>query len=573
MPPLVIDGLIIFVYFAVIILIGLYVGRRDDSLHDFALGGRRVPWWAVMASIIAAETSAATFLGAPGEGYENKSLAYVQLIIGLIIGRVLVGYVFLKPYYRYKVYTVYDYLGIRFGPMSKNYVSGLFLFMRTLASGTRMFVPSLVIVLAWQLVASGSNTVKFVTPDNVWGYVVAIALLTLLTCLYTAAGGIKAVIWTDVIQAALMFGSALVAIGMLLYHIGGLDHLAKEVPQLTTSKGYFLSGFEPEAVAKFKAENGITGAMTAWHYFLLVLASPYTLFSAVLGSMFANMAAFGTDQDMVQRLLTAETYKKSRRSLITAAVMDLPIAAAFTFIGILLWVFYKQDPTYKPAANSDVFGSYILNVMPTGIRGLVLAGVFATAMGSLSAALNALATSATNDWYIPYFARHRPESHHVAAARVFTAVFAVLMILIASAFAYAKVKDPNVRIIPVVLGIAFFILGPMLGVFLLGMLTRRRGSDVGNMIAITAGLVIVIVLGELHITLANLVSSMLGGPADFRRPGWLPKVAFTWFALIGAVVVFAVGMLFRTPDDVLERARRRAEEAQRGIDVPVALRG
>jgi Na+/proline symporter len=422
-------------------------------------------------------------------------------------------------------------------------------------------------------VASGSNTVKFVTPDNVWGYVVAIALLTLLTCLYTAVGGIKAVIWTDVIQAALMFGSALVAIGMLLYHIGGLDHLAKEVPQLTTSKGYFLSGFEPEAVAKFKAENGITGAMTAWHYFLLVLASPYTLFSAVLGSMFANMAAFGTDQDMVQRLLTAETYKKSRRSLITAAVMDLPIAAAFTFIGILLWVFYKQDPTYKPAANSDVFGSYILNVMPTGIRGLVLAGVFATAMGSLSAALNALATSATNDWYIPYFARHRPESHHVAAARVFTAVFAVLMILIASAFAYAKVKDPNVRIIPVVLGIAFFILGPMLGVFLLGMLTRRRGSDVGNMIAITAGLVIVIVLGELHITLANLVSSMLGGPADFRRPGWLPKVAFTWFALIGAVVVFAVGMLFRTPDDVLERARRRAEEAQRGIDVPVALRG
>src|SRR3954449_12306993 len=119
---LVIDGLIIFVYFAVIILIGLYVGRRDDSLHDFALGGRRVPWWAVMASIIAAETSAATFLGAPGEGYENRSLAYVQLIIGLILGRVLVGYVFLKPYYIFKVYTVYDYLGIRFGPATKNYV-------------------------------------------------------------------------------------------------------------------------------------------------------------------------------------------------------------------------------------------------------------------------------------------------------------------------------------------------------------------------------------------------------------------------------------------------------------------
>src|SRR5215204_6755816 len=124
---LAIDGLIILIYFVGIICIGLHMGRREHSLHDFALGGRNVPWWAVMASIIAAETSAATFLGAPGEGYEKRSLAYVQLTIGLILGRVLVGYVFLKPYYAYKVYTVYDYLGIRFGPATKNYVSALFL--------------------------------------------------------------------------------------------------------------------------------------------------------------------------------------------------------------------------------------------------------------------------------------------------------------------------------------------------------------------------------------------------------------------------------------------------------------
>src|SRR5688500_239326 len=204
------DGAIIVIYFVGIITIGLYMGRRENSLHDFALGGRKVPWWAVMASIIAAETSAATYLGTPGEGYTYRSLAYAQIVVGLILGRVLVGYFFLKPYYDYKVYTVYDYLGIRFGPMSKNYVSGLFLFMRALASGTRMFVPSVVMVLAFQLVASGKSTIAFVTPDNVWGYVFAIAILTLLTCLYTAVGGIKAVIWTDVIQATLMFGSALV---------------------------------------------------------------------------------------------------------------------------------------------------------------------------------------------------------------------------------------------------------------------------------------------------------------------------------------------------------------------------
>src|SRR5215213_4870931 len=140
MSALLIDGLIIVFYFVGILSIGLYKGRRENTLHDFALGGRSVPWWAVMASIIAAETSAATFLGAPGEGYDKRSLAYVQLVIGVIIGRLLVGVFFLKPYFTYKVYTVYDYLGIRFGPISKNYVSALFLFMRTLASGTRLFV-------------------------------------------------------------------------------------------------------------------------------------------------------------------------------------------------------------------------------------------------------------------------------------------------------------------------------------------------------------------------------------------------------------------------------------------------
>ena len=571
---LAIDGLIILVYFTGIISIGLYVGRRDESLHDFALGGRRVPWWAVMASIIAAETSAATYLGTPVEGYSQRSLAYAQIVFGLILGRALVGFYFLKPYYDYKVYTVYDYLGIRFGRLSKNYVSALFLFMRTLASGTRMFVPSLVMVLAWNLLAGGGSPgAGFEPPDSVPPYILAITLLTVLTCVYTAIGGIKAVIWTDVIQAGLMFGTALLAIVTLLYHVGGdswnlLDGfraVGRTVPEMTRTEGYFILGWDDSVVSKWMAANGVS-EMSAWDWIRLTLASPYTLFSALIANTAMNIAAFGTDQDMVQRLLTAETYKKSRRSLITAAIMDLPIFATFTFIGILLIAYYAQDPTHKPNSTAHVFASYIFNVLPVGIRGLVLAGVFATAMGSLSAALNALATSATNDWYIPYFARHRSERHHVAAARVFTAVFAFLMILIASVFAYAVVTDPNVRIIPVVLGVAGFILGPMLGVFLLGMFTRRRGSDTGNMIAITCGLVCTIYVGGLHVDFLNLLG-VDGG--DLAPP---VKVAFTWFALIGAVVVFAIGVLFATPESVLlaaERTRAAAREDNR----PVALRG
>lgn len=573
------DAAIILAYFALIVWIGLSMGRRENSLHDFALGGRRVPWWAVMASIIAAETSAATYLGTPVEGYTQRSLAYAQIAIGLILGRALVGYVFLKPYYEYKVYTVYDFLGIRFGPMTKGFVSALFLIMRTLASGTRMFVPSLVMVLAWKMLASrGSTSAANVAPSHVSPYIIAIVLLTILTCIYTTVGGIKAVIWTDVVQAGLMFGTAVLAIFTLLYHIAGdsfdlsksFSALTQAVPEMSRSEGYFILGWEQSIVDKWKAANGISH-MDAWQWIKLTLASPYTLLSAVIANLAMNAAAFGTDQDMVQRLLTAETYKKSRRSLITAAIMDLPIYATFTFIGVLLIAYYQQQPRFKPAASADAFASYILYVMPAGVRGLVLAGVFATAMGSLSAALNALATSATNDWYIPFFARRRSEAHHVAAARVFTAIFAFFMIVIAGAFAYAKVNNANVRIIPVVLGIASFILGPMLGVFLVGMLTHRRGSDFGNIIALTLGIVATVIFGEIHIVAANLVAPLLHIDATFVQPAWLPKVAFTWFALIGAVVTFAVAVIFETPRAVLNNAAIVRERAQVD-DRPIALR-
>jgi SSS family transporter len=568
---LVVDGIIILVYFVAITAIGLYMGRRENSLTDFALGGRRVPWWAVMASIIAAETSAATFLGAPGEGYTKQSLAYVQLVLGLIIGRVIVGHVFLKPYFTYKVYTVYDYLGIRFGPWTKGYVSALFLFMRTLASGTRLFIPSLVMVLAYRMfVAGGQVHFNQQTVSTVGPYLVAIILLTIVTCLYTAVGGIKAVIWTDVIQACLMFGGALIAIGTLLYHVGGLSEVVRAVPQLTTHEGYFLHGFEASVVAQWQASHHLT-AMAVWDYVKLILASDYTLFSALIGATLGNMAAFGTDQDMVQRMLTAETHKKARRSLITAAFMDVPIASAFVFIGILLFVYYQQDPTYRPTATADVFGSYILNVMPVGIRGLVLAGIFATAMGSFSAALNALATGATNDWYLRWV-RGRSEAHYVTAARWFTVLFAALMVVIAGAFAYAKVTHPDLRIIPVVLGIAGFILGPMLGVFLIGMFTERRGSDAGNLLAISGGLLATVVVGKLDVMIVNGVAPLLGFEGTFQHPAGIPEVSFTWWAMIGALVVFAVGVLFRTPEPVLAAAAHQADGAQTAGDVPVALR-
>jgi SSS family transporter len=547
---LAIDAAIIVIYFVLVTGIGIYMGRREGSLEDFALGGRKMPWWAVMASIIAAETSAATFISVPEVGFKTRSLAYMQLAYGVILGRIIVGYIFLKRFYAYRVYTVYDFLDIRFGPLTKGYVSALFLLMRTLASGARLFIPALVMILAWKMLLNGGSV--HVASSSVGGigeYLVAIIVLTLITCAYTAAGGIKAVIWTDVLQATLMFCSAIVAVITLLYHIGG-DHwnlllgfrrVGELVPQMKTLAGYVSTGFEPAVTQAWHAAHP-DSSIRPWTWLRILVGTDYTLPASIIAYTIMCVGAYGTDQDMVQRMLTASDYKKSRRSVITAALMDLPIFAIFAFIGVLLYAYYQLRPDQMPDATSEVFGAYILNVMPVGIRGLVLAGVFATAMGSLSAALNALATSLTNDWYIPYLNPGRDPHHYVAVARLCTALFAILMIAVAGAFAYAIVHHPRLGIIPVVLGVAGLILGPMLGVFLVGMLTRTRGSDRGNMIAITVGLAV--------------VCAMI----------YLGQIKFTWFALVGSAVVAGISSMFRTPDAVIRQALLTSDDLTPNAD-------
>jgi Na+/proline symporter len=351
-----------------------------------------------------------------------------------------------------------------------------------------------------------------------------------------------------------MFSSAIAAAVTILWAVGGgsVTHgfavVMRHVPELGTWKGYVRTGFEE-----------VTPDMSAWETFKQLLNQPYTILAALVPTTIGNMAAFGTDQDMVQRMLTAKDARRSRRSLVTAALMDLPIAVVFSFIGILLIAFYDMNPGLRPASPNDVFGTYILKAMPTVVRGFVLAGVFATAMGSLSAALNALATTLTNDWYIPYFAKHRDERHHVAAARVFTGLFAVLMAATATFAAWATVHNTNLRIIPIALGVAGFVLGPMLGVFLVGMLTRTRGSDNGNIVAVTVGLITIVILSGLHVSIANWFVE----PGHvYVLPWWLPQIPFTWYAMIGAAATFGVGLAFRTPPSVVASAAARRSEGR-----------
>jgi len=254
------------------------------------------------------------------------------------------------------------------------------------------------------------------------------------------------------------------------------------------------------------------------------------------------MATHGTDQDMVQRMLTAPDIRRSRRSLIMSGLADIPIAFTFLSIGVLLWVFYQthQDPAL-PKTPNEIFCHYILYEMPVGLRGLLIAGIFATAMGSLSTAINALATSFTRDWYEPYINPASTTEQSLRAVRWATVWFSMLMIVVASATAYLVIVYPKVRIIPIVISIYGYTYGSVLGVFLAGMLTKSRGNNFGNLTAMITGFIVVAILSGLP----NNIAGVFGGKI-YTQPNWLPVMEFPWWICFGTIVTFFVAILFRT---------------------------
>ena len=293
-----------------------------------------------------------------------------------------------------------------------------------------------------------------------------------------------------------------------------------------------------------------------------ILGNEYTIWAAILGSTFTTMATHGTDQDMVQRMLTAKDKARSRLAVITSGLADVPIAFGFLFIGVLLAVFYQLHPDpHLPTHNPEVFAYYILHQLPPGARGLLVAGVLATAMGSLSTALNALATSFTQDFWEPYFARSKDQQDIVRAVRVSTVVFALLLAAVGTATAAIVVYSPHARIIPVVLGVFGYTYGSLLGVFLLGLTTKNRGNDLGNVSGMIAGFVGVAILSGLPWDLVNAARGQSSniGPAIIslsqhgllvfkggyvQAPDWLVQIEFPWRVLFGTIITYAVAFCF-----------------------------
>jgi len=530
------DGLVIFAYFALVLGIGIYKGRGSTTMESFAIGNRNIPWWAVLASIVAAETSAATFLGAPNEGYEYRNFTYAQLALGTVLARVIIAFVFIKPYYDYRVVSIYDFLRVRFGERTKNVASGVFLVTRALASGTRLYVAAVVLVLGYEMITGQQLSLM----QQLWVYVGALTFLSVMTAIYTTIGGIRAVVWTDVIQATVMFGSLGIAVWLLLHQIPG--GLSGAMATLTGPKdlAFFDSGVNPELSFFANVRS--------------ILESDYTIWSALLGATFLTMATHGTDQDMVQRMLTAKDHVKSRIALVGSGLMDIPLVLCFLAVGILLWAFYREPE------KANVFATYILHEMPPGVRGLLIAGIFATAMGSLSTALNALATSFIEDWYNPYIRPGAAPAQVVRAARRSTVVFSIILVLIGSATAYGAIVL-QARIIPIVLGIFGYTYGSLLGVFLIGTLTRRRGCEGGNLLAMIIGFLVVAVLSGLHNDLWKLLHPT--HTTDLWSPHWLVRVTFVWRIMIGTITTFLVGILFSTPAAQVEAAREHVAAGRR----------
>ncbi len=484
------DLILIVIYLAGITLFGLrFRGGKDapaKSLKSYFLADRSVPWWAIALSIVSAETSTLTIISVPGVAFAGD-FGFLQIVLGYMVGRVLVAVLFLPRYFQGEMLTAYQLIDQRFGHTLHKTTAGLFLLTRAAAEGVRVFAVSIVVAIA---IGTGD--------------ILSIAIISALTLLYTFEGGMTAVIWTDVVQMILYIAGTLVAIVTLGTHVpGGWSHI------------YTVAS----AAHKFHLFN-----------FALNLTQTYTFWAGLLGGSFLTMASHGTDQLMVQRLLAGRNLSESRLALLSSGGVIFLQFTLFLLIGAGLWVFYGGTPIGNIAPDR-LFPTFIVAEMPIGIAGLLIAAILAAAMSNLSAALNSLSSTTVVDFYMHW----RPEAderERMMISRSSTVVWALVLFAIA---VYSIKVGGKGHVVEIGLSIASVAYGALLGVFLLGTLTRKA-TEAGAIVGLIVGFALNIALW-LQPAPIHLNSLPLLGDTT------LPRVAFTWYVLIGSLVTFAVGYL------------------------------
>jgi SSS family transporter len=488
-----VDLVLVVAYLAGITLFGLHFRRSGErSLRSYFLADRNLPWWAIALSIVAAETSTLTIISVPGLAWSGD-FGFLQLAMGYLLGRIVICILFLPRYFRGELLTAYQLIGQRFGPRLHRATALLFLVMRAAAEGVRVFAVAIVVG-----VAIGT------------GDIASIAILSVLTLLYTFEGGMAAVIWTDVVQMFLYVAGSLVALVTLCTKIPGGWH---------------------GLLAAASAAHKLTFLHFSWS-----ITQTFTFQAGVIGGCFLTMASHGTDQLMVQRLLAAKNLFESRVALLTSGVVIFFQFALFLFIGAGLWVLYRHTGATAGLSPDRIFPAFIVRDMPAGVAGLMIAAILAAAMSNLSAALNSLASSSMVDFYLPR-RPNTPEKQRNKLSRAMTLGWAVVL------FILAMLSRRGGHVVEVGLSIASVLWGAMLGVFLLGTLTRRA-QERGTIIGMIAGVAV------------NLLLWLQPHAVTFSIAGHVlvfPKIAWTWWVLIGAMVTCIVGytasLLFPLPPE------------------------
>jgi solute:Na+ symporter, SSS family len=461
-----IDLLIILLYLASITLFGIRFRRNQQTLRDYFLGGCSAPWLAIACSIVATETSTLTIIGTPAIAYDGN-LGFLQLVMGYLVARVILCVVLVPQYFQGEFYTAYQLLEKRFGARMKHAAALVFMITRAVAEGVRIAAVGKVVSVA---LGTGERA--------------SIAMVVALTILYTFEGGMRAVIWTDVIQLVLYLTGSVAAFSLLLGKIpGGWPAVA----QIAAQNGHKLGIFD----------------------FTFTLTRSYTFWSGVVGGTFLTMASHGTDQTMVQRLLAARSERDSKKALLASGVIVFGQFALFLVLGVMLFAYGRHAFLPVPGGDTDrIFPEFIVREMPMGLAGIVLASIFAVAMSNASGSLNALASSSTIDF--GRAGNAQAPAQQLQKSRYATLAWGIVLGALGLA--------PWGHVLEAGLTIASITYGGLLGVFLLGT-WYRRANETGALVGLMVGI------------------------ASTIAVRFCTHVAFTWYVFIGTLITLIVGSL------------------------------
>jgi SSS family transporter len=471
------DYIIIIVFLIGVAILGAFSGGKQKSVKDYFLGSKVVPWWAVCFSIVAAETSTLTFISIPGLAYLTN-LNFLQVTVGYLLGRIVVAFVFLPAYSKGDLKTAYSFLENRFGGKTRSFASIVFLFTRTAADGVRLFATAIPLKLMLDI-----------------DYTTAIIIIAIVTLVYTYTGGVKGVIWVDVVLMFIYLGGAVVAAAFLI-------HL---LPEGLSSVVNAANSADKFSIINLGFDKGISG----------FFADPYTLIGGLLGGAFLSMASHGTDQLIVQRLLTTKTLKDSQKAIIGSGIIVIFQFALFLIVGVMLYAYYgKLD-----VKSDEIFPMFIIKVLPPGVTGIIIAGLFAAAMSTLAGSMSSLSSSTMLDLYLPFFGKNNDDKKQLKVSRMFTIMWAVLLVCSAIFF-----KESSEAVVVIALSIASFTYGGLLGTFLLGVLNKKARQE-------------------------DALAGFVGGIFIMVTVITLKLVAWTWFTLVGVIATLIIGSILTMLSD------------------------